>query len=68
MLEQIKKLPAKAIHLLRSDKRDDARGSLKNVEQELGKEWNDSLSFVSTASCLDPEQNESVQTVIENLT
>ncbi|MBK7394405.1 MAG: hypothetical protein IPI64_14105 [Chloracidobacterium sp.] len=68
MLEQIKKFPEKALQILRSDKRDDARGSLKNVEQELRKEWNDSLSFVSTASCLDPEQNESVQTVIENLT
>ncbi len=68
MLDQIKKLPAKAIHALRSDKHDDARGSLKNVEHELRKEWDDSLSFVSTAACLDAEQNESVQTVIENLT
>src|SRR5258706_12706271 len=68
MLEQIKKLPAKAIYVLRSNKRDDARNSLKNVEHELRKEWNDSLSFVSTATCLDAEQNESVQTVIENLT
>lgn len=69
MFEQIKKLPAKAMTVFRADGRDDdARGSLRNVERELRNEWNDSLSFVSTASCLDPEQNESVHAVIENLT
>lgn len=68
MFEQIKKLPRRAIHVLRADQVDDARASLKQVEQELRNEWKDSLSFVSNGSCLDPGQNRSVRAAIENLT
>jgi hypothetical protein len=68
MFDHIKKLPAKAMEILRADESEDARGSLRIVERGLRNEWNDSLSFVSTASCLDLEQNKSVHAVIENLT
>ena len=68
MFEQIKKLPGKAIHIFGAEQVDDARASLKNVERDLRNEWNNSLSFVSSGSCLDLQENESVHAVIENLT
>ncbi len=68
MLEEITKLSLKAINVLRSDKSEDSRHALRKLERDLRREWNESLSFVTTASGLDAEQNQSIQAVIENLT